>query len=189
MEDPSGPVDVLKLEMDANHADAGLARLWTDGADGKLEDRLTEIVVTFIVAGEAQYRDCQVAHHAWLIKRRADNEAELERRRLEAERKRREEEERDALARREHLFGQARDWRTAQDIRSFVAGVLAEAGDKAPDRRLAAWRTWALSEADAIDPVRRGLEIWSQDADDAACPYDERCECGVECACGCDCSP
>lgn len=184
-----GAVDVLKLEMDKSFPDAGVHGVWTDGADGKLEERLTEIVVSFIVAGEAQYRARQADHHAWLVKRRADNEAELERRRIEAERKRREQEERDAQARRDHLFGQARDWRTAQDIRGFVTGVLAEAGDAAATRQLTSWRIWALAEADAIDPVKRGLEVLQPGSEADACPCTERCDCGLECACECDCVP
>lgn len=181
-----GPVDVLKLEMDATFPDAGVEGLWTDGADGKIEERLTHIVVSFLVAGEAQYRARQADHHAWLVKRRADNEAELERRRVEAERKRREQEEREARERREHLFAQASDWRTAQDIRGFVAGVLAVAGTENADSRISAWRRWALAEADAIDPVKRGLEALHQIAE-PHCPCDELCHCGIECACECDC--
>ena len=87
---------------------------------------------------------------------------------MEAERKRREQQLKEERERREFLFGQARDWRTAHDIRSFVENVLSETG-KAEDAsagRLAEWRAWALAEADAIDPVKRGLQFWSNGDDD-----------------------
>ena len=94
-------------------------------------ERLTDIVVDVIVAGEAQYRASQISHHAWLIKRRAENEAELVRRHEEAERRRRERELKEQQERRDLLFRQARDWRTAQDIRAFVGDVMSEGGGAA----------------------------------------------------------
>ncbi|WP_332764465.1 hypothetical protein [Phenylobacterium sp.] len=181
-----GPVDILKLELKSKFPEAGVAGLWTDGDGSKLEERLTDIVVDIIVAGEAQYRAGQFSHHAWLIKRRAENEAELVRRREEAERRRREQELKEQQERRDLLFRQARDWRTAQDIRAFVSDVLSESGGGDRDAGLAEWRAWALAEADEIDPVKRGLELGRTDSD-AADDDERRCECGMERACDCDC--
>ena len=162
-----GPVDVLKLEMKAKYEDAGVPGLWIDGDAGKLEPQLTDIGISFVVAGEAQYRSRQLSHHAWLIERRTENEAEVARRRAEAERKRREQQLKEERERREFLFSQARDWRAAQDIRAFVGNVLLESGgaDGADDSQLASWSAWAFAEADAIDPVKRGLQPWRK-ADD-----------------------
>ena len=87
--------------------------------------------------------------------------------RAEAERKRREQELKEERERREFLFGQARDWRAAQDIRAFVGNVLLESGgaDGADDSQLASWSAWAFAEADALDPLKRGLQPWRK-ADD-----------------------
>jgi hypothetical protein len=58
-------------------------------------------------------------------------------------------------ARREHLFEQAKAWRTARDIRSFVAEVLTSAPEHG-EASMRAWADWALAEADALDPTRAG---------------------------------
>lgn len=191
----AGPVDTLKLQIEAPSVGLGTPRAWTDGDGGKLEIRLADIVVTFLVAGEVHYRAAQVSHHAWLIKRRAQNEAELARRVAEAERDRRERQLKEEHERREHLFAQARDWRTAQDIRAFVRDVVSERRQEPMTRPgpLDPWRAWALAEADMIDPVRRGLEPWRRQdgdrADEAECKSCQWCECGVGCRCECDCEP
>jgi hypothetical protein len=173
-------VDVLKLEMKGRYEDAGVPSLWIDGDAGKLEHQLTDIVISFVVAGEAQYRSNLLSHHAWLIERRAENEAEVARRRAEAERKRREQQLKEERERREFLFGQARDWRTAQDIRAFVGNVLLDSGgaNGAGGSLLASWSAWAFAEADAIDPVKRGLEPWrkaDEDEDEEDEDEDEEC--------------
>jgi len=80
----------------------------------------------------------------------------VRRRREEAERKARERRLAEEKARREHLFAQAQAWRTAQDIRGFVAQVLATAPDAQAREDVERWATWALAEADALDPVASG---------------------------------
>ena len=63
------------------------------------------------------------------------------------------------------LLGQARDWRTAADIRGFVAEIMARERQKSDEgSALDTWRVWALAEADAIDPAMRTLETWSGDS-------------------------
>jgi len=183
-----GPVNILKLELKSKFPDAGVVGIWTDGDGSKLEKRLAEVVVDIIVASEAQYRAGQFSHHAWLIKHRAENEAELVRRRVEAARRRREQELKEQQERRDLLFRQARDWRTAQDIRAFVRNVLSESGGGDRDAGFMEWRAWALAEADEIDPVKRGLELGRRGGD-AANDYQRRYECGMERACDYDCEP
>ncbi len=153
-----GPVDTLKLELKSRFAETLPTQTWTDSADCKLEDQLTDILVALGVSGETHYRQSEVNHHTWLLKRRAENEAEVARRRTEAERLRRERLRRERRLkaekeRRERLFGQARDWRASRDIRGFVADVLAS---RPGDGSLDAWAAWAKSEADALDPVING---------------------------------
>lgn len=150
----SGPVDTLRLELKPRFTENIPKRIWIDGDEGKLEDRLTEIVIAFGIAGEAHYRQSRIAHHAYLLKRRADNEAEVLKRRAEAERLARERRLKAEKERRDRLFGQARDWRMAQDIRGFVNDVLdSQAADL---EQLGSWASWARAEADALDPVLNG---------------------------------
>jgi hypothetical protein len=149
-----GAVDTLKLELKPRYPEVLPTQAWVDAAGDKLEDHLTEITIAIAVAGEAQYRQHQASHHDWLLKRRTENEAEVIRRRLEAEKKERERLAKEQAERRERLFGQAKDWRPACDIRGFVEDVLAS-GTAAVDD-LAAWARWARAEADVLDPVLNG---------------------------------
>lgn len=149
-----GPADRLKLQLKPRFGEGILRRVWEDAAPTKLEDLLSEIAVALIVAGEAEYRNGQLAHHAYLVKRRADNEAEVEKRRGETERLARETRAAEAKARRELLFAQAAAWRSARDIRGFVDDVLATPGSSPPED-LARWAQWARDEADLIDPRRQ----------------------------------
>lgn len=149
-----GPVDILRLELKARHTEGPGKLVWIDGKGGKLEDNLTEIVVTLAYSGEVQYRRSLLAHHAYLLKRRADNEAEVAKRRAEAELQARERRLKAQQERRERLFGQAKDWRAAQDIREFVSRVLASRDDT--PNELQAWAAWALAEADTLDPTLNG---------------------------------
>ncbi|CAN7494731.1 hypothetical protein LJR225_003476 [Phenylobacterium sp. LjRoot225] len=146
--------DALKLELKPRHAEDIPKLVWIDGEDGKLEDQLTEILIAFGVVAEADYRQGQVAHHAYLLKRREENEARVVRRRLESERRDREKREREEKAHRDRLFGEAADWRTARDIRGFVEEVLATRPEGYAE--LSDWAGWARSEADALDPVING---------------------------------
>lgn len=149
-----GPTDTLKLDLKPRFPDGIPKRVWIDGEEGKLEDQLTEIVIALGVAGEAHYRQSRIAHHAYLLKRRAENEAEVAKRRAEAERVARERRLKAEKERRDRLFAQARDWRTARDIRSFVEEVL---GSRSPGQDgLENWAAWARFEADALDPVLNG---------------------------------
>lgn len=150
-----GKVDTLKLELKPRHAEGTTKLVWIDGDDVKLEDQLTEITVSMAVAGENEYRQATVAHYQYLLKRRADNEAELAKRRAEAIRLARERELKAQQERRNRLFEQSRNWRAARDIRGFVADVLENSGGAAPE--LQHWANWARAEADALDPVINGL--------------------------------
>ena len=146
-----GPADTLKLELKPKYTDGMPQLIWRDGEGGKLEDQLTDIAIALAFAGEVQYRNGTVAHHSYLLDRRAENEAEIARRRAEAARKEHERQLRAQQERRNRLFEQARDWRAAQDIRSFVVSVLEASGAEATE--LETWATWARREADALDPI------------------------------------
>ena len=109
-------------------------------ATAPLEDQLAQAITGF----EAAVVELQ----AW----RAEREAAAERaRQAEARRLRREERQRLEAARRERLLATAAAWRQAQDIRAFVAA--AERLPAAGREGFAAWRDWALSQAEALDPL------------------------------------
>lgn len=159
--DASGP---LRLEFKPRWPADGANGAWNDGDAEKLEDRLTEIVLAMVVAGEAEYRSSCVSWHEYLLKRRRENEIEMARRRAEAEQRERARLARQAKERRERLLAQGAAWRSAQDIRDMVA-ALPEDGQGSG---LKEWRRWALAEADALDPVCTGElvapESWREGA-------------------------
>jgi hypothetical protein len=130
------PTGMLTIKVGPGYG-SGLPQSWTDSRNQKLEERLGEVVLALrrlsawrIVAREKrQLKEQRVAREQ---QRRADL-----RERIEAERK--------AISR---LEEEARNWRRAEEIRAFVAA-----------RRDAiqsdtTWATWALEQADRIDPLR-----------------------------------
>jgi hypothetical protein len=153
-----GPVGELRLEIEipADSKPRGFQSVWEDAEDKKLEAHLTAIVVAIITAGEVHYRANQASHHVWLMQRRKENEAEVARRRAEAERRAREAALAAEKARRDRLHQQANDWRAAQDIRGFVRDVLSQSPSPLPLAEAQVWAAWALAEADAIDPCLNG---------------------------------
>jgi hypothetical protein len=170
-------------------------QLWIDAEDARLDAQLADIVVSILVAAEVRHRAAEVEGHAHRIKWRAQIAADLVRRQADAVRRRDEREIMKARARRKRLFGQARDWRKARNIRGFVAEVLAGVSDLDDDDALAEWRDWALAEADALDPVTDGgLAPWQPEDEDhierpCGCGFrcERACACGAEMACECDC--
>lgn len=119
---------------------------WKDEAKARLEPRLADIVASVIVAGEAAFRRSLV-------------EA------VEAERQQRawqEEEWRREIARLEEqrladLRSSGELLRQAEEIRILVARVekamLQGSAPSISRERVACWKTWALAQADALDPV------------------------------------
>lgn len=159
----AGPVAPLKFELKPRWDEGVPRRVWADEEGSKLEDQLTEIVAAVLLTGEAEYRNLARAEHAWAIQRRAQNEAEIIKRRAEAEQRERERLEREAKERRDLLFSQAHAWRTAMDIRGFV-GTAVEQGELDGSSSLKEWSDWALNEADLLDPVKQGVLLAPSDS-------------------------
>lgn len=151
----AGPAGDLMLMISKADAEAYQA-VWRDDAEGKLEAKLSRIGLEIVVAGEALYRAHQLAHHGWMIEQRAHLEVEVRKRREEADRKAQERRAAEEKARREQLFGQAQAWRSARDIRGFVAEVLEGQLDGETREARKRWAAWALQEADTIDPATNG---------------------------------
>lgn len=59
----------------------------------------------------------------------------------------------------ERLLNEASSLRQADEIRTYVEAVRAAnaaASDPLPPEKIEVWATWALAEADRIDPIRSG---------------------------------
>src|SRR6185312_10093315 len=95
-------------------------KFWEDNDERSLEDQLTDIVVEMLVSAEVSYRNSLVRNREWIIERKAAAEAELKRRKEEAERKARELQEKSARDRIAHLLAQARALDRADQIRAYV---------------------------------------------------------------------
>ncbi|WP_033922654.1 hypothetical protein [Sphingomonas sp. 37zxx] len=152
--DPSLPAStLLVIRCDETGIPA-----WEDQKERRLETRVAEIAVSLIVAGEAKFRR-QL--------KESEIRAEEERiRREQREKEEREERERQRLERIRQLNEQritdlrmsGELLRRSQDLRVLVEEVrraLEQRNDIDPER-LAAWESWALEEADKLDPILSG---------------------------------
>lgn len=123
-----------------------------DRQQGRLEEEWDIVWATM----ERQHQRSLVTRQRWIDEKTEREESErIEReRRLAAERAMRlaeEEEERRAA-----LISEARDWETARLLRSYLAHLdLRDTGCAVPGDALA-WRAWAMSVADEIDPSMGG---------------------------------
>jgi hypothetical protein len=122
---------------------------WTDDEHGKLEDKLTDIVVGLATISEHESRRWKAEREEWRRKQAAEEE---EARRIAKEKAEREARERvvaEQQARLDELLGEARAWKDAALIRAFADArrrreSLCESSK---------WVEWALAEADRIDPL------------------------------------
>lgn len=147
-----GPAGPLRLELKPRWPCDGACGAWSDGDAAKLEDQLTDIVLSMIVAGEAEFRSSCFSWHDYLLKRRRENQIEAARLKAEAEEREQKRIVREAQARRERLFAQGSACRSARDIRDMVAALEVSRHGQAFEE----WKKWALLEADLLDPVRNG---------------------------------
>jgi hypothetical protein len=122
-------------------------RSWSDDKDGKLETKIAAIAADLIVAGEAGFRE-----------RLRQTEIQLEKDRIAAEERRRKKLEELNTKRLDDLLKSGELLRQAREIRELVANVseAMEASREIEADALAAWREWALSEADKLDPILSG---------------------------------
>jgi len=147
---PREAYEILRLEISAT------GDSWADDDRGRVEDRLREIVLKLIVAGEVQYRANAHAAYENACRRRAELERRLAEQRAEAARLAREKALKAEAERRKTLLRMAADHRAAQDIRAFVRAAIAAFGpDNAQESPTADWANWALGVADQIDPIGR----------------------------------
>jgi len=147
---PHEAYEILRLEISAS------GDSWEDDDSGRIEDRLREIVLKLIVAGEVQYRASAHTAYENARRRRAEMERRLAEQRAEAARLAREKAAKAEAEQRKTLLRMAADHRAAQDIRASVkAAITAFSPEKAEESLVAGWAAWALGVADQIDPVGR----------------------------------
>ena len=146
----------LRLAFGMARDRANASKSWEDSDEGSLDDRLTDILVEMLVGAEASYRNSLLGHREWIIERKAAAEAELKRRKEEAEREARELQEKLARERVSRLLAQAKALDRANQIRSYVESVRERAAETSIARAdFDQWAMWACQEADRIDPKQR----------------------------------
>jgi hypothetical protein len=145
----------------------GISKEWQDTDKERLEAIIPEAVVSILVFGEVHYRANVMSQHQWLVKRKHDQEEAIRKARELAERQKREAQLKREQERRQHLFVQARNWKQAADVREFVAAVREHDDAQMHSDALVAWASWALAEADALDPLSKPLAdlLGSEDAE------------------------
>jgi hypothetical protein len=125
-----------------NGAFYNIRRSWSDGKLQRLENVLDQVFEGLHVAAAAarEHRaECEARRRRW---------AEEERHRLDAARRRAEEE-----AKRTRLRSEISAWLEARHIREYVSATRAASTPSAPDPEREAWLEWALTFADALDPL------------------------------------
>jgi hypothetical protein len=151
--------DRLKFSIAGGRFPNGERISWQDSDEQPLEKQLSTIAVEIVVAGEMQYREHQVSFYEEAVRRREEMRQAAIKRKLEQEKAERDRVlklEEDRLKR---LVDSAENHRRANDIRGFVASVIANPAPTAGEDRVGRWQAWALAQADRIDPITTG-RIW-----------------------------
>lgn len=145
----------LCLSIRRDYRPESVLKTWRDDSVGKLETKLTEIAVEVAIAAETEYREGAVRQHEWRIKRKAQLEEEQRQRKIEAVRAERERRARLEQARIDRLMKDAAALQRASEIRKYVDTVRHAFANDEPSRteEFEAWSTWALAQADRIDPT------------------------------------
>ena len=131
---------------------------WQDDEQGRIETRITEIVIQVILTAELQYREGVMRSYEWRVQRKAELEEEERERKRRAERAERERQKRLEEARIDRLLRSAAAFQQAAAIRKYVEAIRVTQTENSVCSReeLERWNQWALAEADRIDPVVGG---------------------------------
>jgi hypothetical protein len=137
---------------------------WQDSEDVRIETQLSEIATEIIVAGELQYREHLQWRYEATVKHREELHQAAIKKKLEQEKAERDRQLKLEADRLKRLVESAENHRKANDIRGFVASVVAMPAAQTGADRVLRWREWALAQADKIDPVTTG-QIWGAISD------------------------
>ncbi len=156
----NGRQQTLRLAIKAHSScPDGINHEWVDTEKEPLEVVVPDVVLNIVVFGELNHRASLQSHYEWLVERKAAQEEKIRQEKELAERQAREAQLRKEKERRENLFKLVRNWKHSEEIREFVAAMsLHPQANEFPDA-LRQWSTWALAEADALDPMCRPLNM------------------------------
>jgi len=150
----------LRLSITCWHDIPGHPMEWVDRPDMPLEDQIKEMIVGFLVASEWMYRGEEIGRYQRTIARKKELQEIAERERQDAI-----QQEESRLSnlhkeRRQELFHDAAKWRKAEELRAYVDAALAVPCSTEGEREnRARWASWALAEADQIDPLKNGDSV------------------------------
>jgi len=137
---PHGRALSLKIAESNRH---GIAKEWRDETGAPVETQLDDVVAQLAGA----FEELRIRLRREAEERERQRKIAEERHQAEMERKR-------EIIRVRRLISYCDNWRTAADIRAFVAAV--ELGPHAAAEEFASWKSWALHHAENIDPQRNG---------------------------------
>lgn len=154
-----GPKDKMFLKLGHHYTQKDNFIIWEDDSAGKIEDKIVEIAIEIIVHGERSYREDTIRQYDWNIERKRELEEKRKRRIIKERRERDELRQKLAQGRVDHLLLQAHNFRQANDIRAFVA-TMQNFDQGTPETisqgELQDWSSWALNQANDLDPVTSG---------------------------------
>lgn len=163
--DPALSTDQLCLTIHSVPGSMEVRHLWADDDLGKLESRMTEIAVDFILTAELLYRERVIQYRKWRIQRKAQIEAQDRKSRAEAERVEDEKQKRLEQASIDRLLKDAAAFHQANQIRDYIAGLTSKIpqNGNADMEEFERWKAWALTQADRIDPAVNKTYLNTQD--------------------------
>jgi len=148
----------MKLELDWYQPPPEIKARWQDEGDSRLEDRIEEIVVGLVVVGEWMCRASLWRYYEYRRDRQRELKERIRRRNEETARKERQRLEKIETERRDQLVAETLAWRQASEIRAYIKAQVTRRKANANGEMLTAletWASWALAEADRIDPLLR----------------------------------
>lgn len=147
--------EILRLEIEGAVGDDHVVSQWDDSGDSRLEEALTTVVNNMFLFAELSYRKHALEHHGYLIRYKAELEERERQRLIDEERAAQELRKRQEQERVERLLAQADALHQAETIRRYVAAVRSNpVRTRLSGTELDNWATWALDQADCIDPVK-----------------------------------
>jgi hypothetical protein len=158
---PSGRL-LLKI-TDPSWREIG-RRIWADGKKQRVEKVLNSFVIGLIKAAVAE-REWRIRHEQWERERKEEERRRRERQRMK------EAEERKLWG----LFTDAICWHRSQQIRAYIQAVEGavekSAGKITPGSTLEQWISWALKQADRLDPLAAFSYCTKEDRRNYRSPY------------------